>query len=174
MRRRTLLAGTAGALALVWWYGSGHGGSAQLADRSTGGQPRVVAAVTGYARAQAGKPYQWGAAGPDAFDCSGLVFAAYAAAGVAIPRTSQEQWAAGPRVTLPQPGDLVFFPGADGSWSAPGHVGLVTGPHQMIQAYAPGVPIGTYPFGITGALDGTGPGTIVGFTRPWESGRRPS
>ena len=54
---------------------------------------------------------------------------AYAAAGISIPRTSQEQWAAGPQVSTPQPGDLVFFAGADGTVTSPGHVGIVvTGP----------------------------------------------
>ena len=63
--------------------------------------------------------------GPDAFDCSGLVMMAYQAAGVSIPRTSEDQWADLPHVSSPQPGDLVFFPGSDGTWAAPGHVALV-------------------------------------------------
>jgi cell wall-associated NlpC family hydrolase len=54
---------------------------------------------------------------------------AYRTAGVAIPRTSQQQWAAGPWVSLghEQPGDLVFFAGSDGTPQAPGHVGTVIG-----------------------------------------------
>jgi cell wall-associated NlpC family hydrolase len=126
-----------------------------------------VATAIAYARSQAGKPYLWGGTGPGAFDCSGLVMEAYAAAGITIPRTSQEQWAAGPRVSSPQPGDLVFFPGSDGTWSSPGHVGLVTGHHLMIQAYAPGIPIGAYPFGTASALGGTQAGDVIGYTRPW-------
>ena len=51
-----------------------------------------------YAEAQLGKPYLWGATGPDAFDCSGLVMMAYRAAGVNIPRTSEAQWKKLPRV----------------------------------------------------------------------------
>ncbi len=60
----------------------------------------------------------------------------------------------------------MFFAGSDGTWQKPGHVAIVTGPHRIIQAYAPGVPIGTYHYGIPSALDGTGPGTVIGYTRP--------
>ena len=82
-----------------------------------------------YALAQVGTPYRWGgeAAGVG-FDCSGLVQAAYAAAGVAVPRVAQDQYDAGPAVPagVPlRPGDLVFFgtgpAGVD-------HVGLVVDP----------------------------------------------
>ena len=52
----------------------------------SGGQPasKVAATAIAFAKAQLGKPYQWGAAGPDAYDCSGLVYAAYAAAGIRL------------------------------------------------------------------------------------------
>jgi cell wall-associated NlpC family hydrolase len=85
---------------------------------------------------------------------------AYQAAGISIPRTSEDQWADLPHVSSPQPGDLVFFPGSDGTWSAPGHVALVIGGGQMIQAYAVGVPIEVSP------LNGDGAGGIVGYARP--------
>jgi peptidoglycan DL-endopeptidase CwlO len=120
----------------------------------------VVAAVIAYAEAQIGKPYQWGGTGPDSFDCSGLVMMAYRAGGIDIPRTSQEQWAWGPKIRPSQaePGDLVFFVGSDGTWTAPGHVGLVIGGGKMIEAYATGFPIriATYT-----------DRDPVGFTRPW-------
>jgi cell wall-associated NlpC family hydrolase len=48
--------------------------------------------ILAFAAAQLGKPYQWGATGPDAYDCSGLAMMAYRAADLAIPRTSQAQW----------------------------------------------------------------------------------
>ena len=87
--------------------------------------------VLAYAEAQLGKPYQWGATGPDAFDCSGLAMMAYRAAGITIPRTSQAQWAYGRQIPASQvqPGDLVFFAGADGTMTAPGHVGIVSPGH---------------------------------------------
>ena len=123
--------------------------------------PAVVQTVIGYAEQQLGKPYQWGATGPDAFDCSGLMMMAYRAAGIDIPRTSQEQWAAGPRISSSQvqPGDLVFFAGADGTPAAPGHVGLVIGNGLMIEAYATGFPVRIAPYGDRDP---------IGFTRPWE------
>src|SRR5262249_54413657 len=58
-----------------------------------------------------GRPYEWGAAGPDRYDCSGLTMAAWAAAGVSIPHSSQSQWHVGKVVSAAErrPGDLVFF-----------------------------------------------------------------
>jgi cell wall-associated NlpC family hydrolase len=122
--------------------------------------PAAVLTAISYAQQQLGKPYQWGATGPDAFDCSGLVMMAYRAAGVDIPRTSQQQWSSGQRIssTQVQPGDLVFFAGADGTPAAPGHVGLVIGKGLMIEAYAAGFPVRVGPYA------GRNP---VGFTRPW-------
>ena len=132
----------------------------------TSGAPGRGAAVIAYARAQLGKPYLWGGTGPDAYDCSGLVMEAYAAAGDSIPRTSQEQWAAGPQVSTPHPGDLVFFPGADGTWASPGHVGIVVDPAEdlMIDAYASGVPVGYATYGPAASL--TGLNQVIGFTDP--------
>ncbi len=120
----------------------------------------ATSAAIAFAEEQLGKPYQWGGTGPDSFDCSGLVMEAYRAAGIDIPRTSEEQWAWGPRVSASkvQPGDLVFFVGADGTVASPGHVGLVIGGGMMIEAFATGFPIRIAPYG------GRDP---VGFTRPW-------
>jgi cell wall-associated NlpC family hydrolase len=122
--------------------------------------------VLAYARGQLGKPYLWGGTGPDAFDCSGLAMRAYASAGITIPRTSQEQWAAGPHVSSPRAGDLVFFAGADGTPSSPGHVGIVVDParHLMIDAYAAGWPVEYDTYG-PGSPKG-GLSSVVGFTDP--------
>ncbi|MGW5348564.1 NlpC/P60 family protein [Streptomyces sp. NPDC004050] len=94
-----------------------------------------------YATAQIGKPYVWGAEGPGAFDCSGLTSQAWAHAGRAIPRTSQEQWAQLPRVPLDRlrPGDLVvYFPTAT-------HVALYVGDGKVIQAPRPGAAVKVSP-----------------------------
>lgn len=163
MRRRTLILGSAAALIGYGWTESSSAATSVPPARRSAAAAKAIA----WAASQAGKPYLYGATGPGSFDCSGLVMEAYAHAGIAIPRTAAGQWAAGPRVSSPQPGDLVFFPGGDGTWTEPGHVGLVAAAHRMIQAYAPGIPIGTYPYGVPAALDGTGPGTVIGYTRPW-------
>ena len=135
-------------------------------DTAVAAPGKATAAAIAYAQAQLGKPYQWGAAGPDAFDCSGLVMRAYASAGVSIARTSQAQWATEPPVSDPAPGDLVFFAGADGTASAPGHVGLVVDPSRdlMIDAYAPGMPIHEETYGQPGSAPGLQ--DPVGFTDP--------
>jgi hypothetical protein len=82
-----------------------------------------------FAREQIGKPYKFGATGPNAYDCSGLVQAAYHAAGIQLPRTTMQQIFAGQKVASEsqlQPGDL-RFPDA-------GHVQLYVGGGQVIEA----------------------------------------
>ncbi len=90
------------------------------------------ATALAYARKQLGKPYVFGAAGPNSFDCSGLTSMAWRAAGVTIPRTSETQSRVGKVVSKAdlQPGDLVFFYSA----SAPSHVALYVGNGQIIHA----------------------------------------
>ncbi|NSC23891.1 NlpC/P60 family protein [Streptomyces albus subsp. chlorinus] len=90
-----------------------------------------------WALGQVGKPYVWGAEGPEGFDCSGLTSQAWRHAGRTIPRTSQEQWRRLPRVPLDElrPGDLViYFPGAT-------HVGLYAGSGRVVQAPRPGATV---------------------------------
>jgi cell wall-associated NlpC family hydrolase len=99
----------------------------------TGPTTTQAGKAVAFAYAQLGKPYEWGATGPDAYDCSGLVQAAWAAAGVSIPRTTYEQWAALPHVPMSaiQPGDLIFF-------DAEGHVAIYVGSNMIIDAPQPG------------------------------------
>ncbi|MGV9554112.1 NlpC/P60 family protein [Streptomyces sp. NPDC003522] len=87
-----------------------------------------------FARAQIGKPYVWGATGPDSYDCSGLTQAAWKAAGVSLPRVTYDQVNAGTTVSLSaaQPGDLVFF------YADVTHVGIYIGNGMMIHAPKPG------------------------------------
>jgi cell wall-associated NlpC family hydrolase len=96
-----------------------------------------TATALAFARAQIGRPCLWGAAGPDAYDCSSLTQAAWKAAGVLLPRTAQEQSGAGALVPLTdiRPGDLIFF------YDSIDHVGLYTGNGLMIHAPSPGTPI---------------------------------
>ncbi|QGV78584.1 C40 family peptidase [Streptomyces ficellus] len=94
-----------------------------------------------YAADQIGKPYVWGAEGPESFDCSGLTSRAWEKAGRAIPRTSQEQWRTLPKVPLRslRPGDLVvYFPRAT-------HVAIYLGDGKVIQAPRPGARVKVSP-----------------------------
>ena len=94
------------------------------------------------ARAQLGKQYQWGAQGPDRFDCSGLVCHVYGSLGVQVPRVSREQAKSGREVSRSklQPGDLVFF-----STSGKGinHVGIYVGHSEFVHAPRKHVPVKT-------------------------------
>ncbi|MFG2786807.1 NlpC/P60 family protein [Streptomyces sp. NPDC048419] len=93
-----------------------------------------AAKTLAFARAQMGKPYVWGATGPDSYDCSGLTQAAWKAAGVSLPRTTYDQVDAGTTVSLTdaQPGDLIFF------YDDISHVGIYIGNGMMIHAPKPG------------------------------------
>ena len=98
--------------------------------------PAQKAAVS-YALAQLGKPYVWGAKGPNAFDCSGLMLAAWATAGIPIPAGTVSQKNAGTPNTLTglAPGDLIFIPGSLGSPTNPRHVGMYAGHGLIVNAY---------------------------------------
>jgi cell wall-associated NlpC family hydrolase len=155
------------AAGVVFYAVSGHHG-VPVASSTSPASSGAAATAIAYAQGQIGKPYLWGGTGPDAFDCSGLTYRAY---GSSIARTSQDQWATEPHVTKPAPGDLVFFAGADGTPSSPGHVGMVVDPARnlMIDAYATGTNIGYDTYGPSASRPGlTDP---VGFTDPAAAGR---
>jgi cell wall-associated NlpC family hydrolase len=170
-----LAAGLFAAAVVVAATGTGVSGAAALGQGSPEPRPAgsagIAATAIAYAEAQIGKPYRWGGCGPtdacaafgdhptDGFDCSGLMYMAYRAAGISIARTSGAQWATEVKIPAGQeePGDLVFFAGSDGTVTDPGHVGLVTGDGKMIEAYATGFPIRVSSYQNRGA---------IGFTRP--------
>jgi cell wall-associated NlpC family hydrolase len=97
----------------------------------------AVATAIRAALAQVGKPYVYGAAGPNGFDCSGLTMYAYAAAGVSLPHSSAAQSRLGTAVARSdlQPGDLVYF------YSPVSHVGLYIGGGKMVHARTFGSPV---------------------------------
>ncbi len=94
---------------------------------ASGGGAAVAVAE---ARAQLGKPYMWAAAGPNAFDCSGLTQWVWSKAGIALSHYTGAQWNEGRQVSTAEliPGDLLFF-GADLH-----HVGIYIGAGKMIDA----------------------------------------
>ena len=106
-----------------------------------------------YATAQIGKPYEWGAEGPETYDCSGLTSQAWAAAGQGIPRTSQEQWKQLDRVAVEDmlPGDLIIY-NSDAS-----HVAMYIGDGAIVHAPRPGRTV---------TIAGAGSMPILGVVRP--------
>jgi cell wall-associated NlpC family hydrolase len=109
--------------------------------------PAQLTAALRAAESRQGLPYAWEAAGPVAFDCSGLVQWSFAQAGVAMPRVAADQARTGPAVPVGQlePGDLLFYhtdPTAPGYIS---HVAIYLGHGWMIQAPQPGLRVQVVP-----------------------------
>jgi hypothetical protein len=122
--------------------------------------PRFLQAVESFK----GVPYVWGGTTRAGVDCSGLVWAAAKQVGVNVPRTTTTQWAALPHISASQvqPGDLVYFTGADPP--SPGHVGVVDGTGRtwsMIDAPQTGMDVQQQSFSVPGA----GEMRVVGFAR---------
>jgi cell wall-associated NlpC family hydrolase len=107
----------------------GDGGAGP--DTTVPASPAVAALRV--AESRIGAPYRYGGAGPDAFDCSGLVSYAFRQAGIGVPRTAAQQFAAATQVTRPElrPGDLVFFRLSGREVS---HVGIYAGDDRFVHA----------------------------------------
>jgi cell wall-associated NlpC family hydrolase len=110
-----------------------------------------AAAAVHYAMAQIGKPYVYGAAGPNSFDCSGLTMASWGAAGVGLPHSSSAQYGSGTHISASQlqPGDLVFY------YSPISHVGMYIGNGMIVNAENPSAGIrvtGLYSMPYVGAV----------------------
>jgi len=106
-------------------------------DLATAGANPAEATAIRFALAQLDKPYVFAAAGPDAFDCSGLTMAAWAQAGASLPHWTVTQAQSGTPVASPaamSPGDLVLVPGADGTLAVPGHVVMYIGHGLVVDA----------------------------------------
>ncbi|MEI5528001.1 C40 family peptidase [Streptomyces brasiliscabiei] len=106
-----------------------------------------------FATDQIGKWYEWGAEGPDTYDCSGLTSEAWAAAGLTVPRTSQEQWRRLKHIDIQdmRPGDLIIY-NADAS-----HVAMYLGNGSMVHAPRPNRKV---------TIAGAGTMQILGVVRP--------
>jgi len=107
--------------------------------------PGAAKKAVDFAIAQVGKPYIYGDAGPDGYDCSGLTMASYASAGISLPHNAASQYDYGQHISfssasdlIPKllPGDLIFY------YSPIGHVVIYVGNGQAISASTEGVPIG--------------------------------
>ncbi|KOG27767.1 C40 family peptidase [Streptomyces resistomycificus] len=121
----------------------------EIGDKATAQGRKAVE----YATAQLGKPYEWGAEGPNTYDCSGLTSQAWASAGSSIPRTSQQQWQQLTRVGVEdmRPGDLIIY------FDDASHVALYVGDGAIIHAPRPGRTV---------TLAGAGSMPILGVVRP--------
>ncbi|MFC7990703.1 NlpC/P60 family protein [Streptomyces pilosus] len=137
----------AAARAQASWLGSG------ILDEIDGKATEQGKKAVAYATAQIGKPYQWGAEGPNTYDCSGLTSQAWVSAGRGMPRTSQAQWQQLEHVDVKdmRPGDLIIYFG-DAS-----HVGMYVGDGVMVHAPRPGRSV---------TLAGAGSMPILGVVRP--------
>jgi cell wall-associated NlpC family hydrolase len=106
-----------------------------LKDAAGQAHPKALEAVA-WALKQKGKPYHWGDEGPDFFDCSGLVQAAYGHAGISLPRTARPQYRATKEVAISglMPGDLLFFATNKSDWNTIHHVAIYLGHGEMLHA----------------------------------------
>jgi len=157
-RQAALAAAAAAAAARAAAAAGSAQGTATLPSwaRSSGASASQGDIAARWALTQLGKPYQWGAAGPGTYDCSGLTMEAWARAGVALLHYTGYQWDEGPHVPLDQlqHGDLVFYATNNSDPGTIHHVGLYIGNGMMVDApftgafvridsiYQPGTPIG--------------------------------
>lgn len=114
-----------------------QGGETEGRDGSSGssisrGTSSLSSQIVTTAYAQLGSPYVWGATGPGAFDCSGLVTYVYGSCGIYLPRTSSSQYYSGTNISMGEliPGDLVFFD----TYGSLSHVGIYIGGGDFIHA----------------------------------------
>ena len=121
---------------------AGSSGSAGSAGSGSGSAPSSIGLrVVAYALARVGDAYVWGAAGPSAYDCSGLTMRAYQSVGVSLPHSSSAQYGSGRHVAVSalQPGDLVFY------YSPIHHVGIYIGHGMIVNAENPSVGVTVAP-----------------------------
>ncbi len=109
--------------------------AAQLADAPPASSPAAAIALAA-AKALSGHPYLWGGTGPVGYDCSGMTGAAYAAAGIHLPRTAAQQYDSGPHVPLAdlEPGDLLFWATDPSDPTTIHHVAIYAGDGLMVSA----------------------------------------
>ncbi len=157
-RRAALAAQAAAAAARAAAAAGAPEGPSQVPSWAWGSGASVTQGdiAANWALTQLGKPYQWGGAGPDSYDCSGLTMEAWAHAGVTLLHYTGYQWEEGPHVPLDdlQRGDLLFYATNNADPATIHHVGIYIGDGMMVDApytgafvridsiYQPGIPIG--------------------------------
>ncbi|GAB3587543.1 C40 family peptidase [Amycolatopsis endophytica] len=105
----------------------------------------AAAAAIQFALGEQGKPYVWGATGPNSYDCSGLMLRAYEAAGITLSRVSRDQYKNGAMLPVrdAQPGDLLFWAYDPSNPATIHHVAMYLGGGKMVEAQQTGVPVHT-------------------------------
>jgi cell wall-associated NlpC family hydrolase len=162
-RQDAMKAASQAALAIAAAAGesgaAGRGYRAGSAGLASGASASQGDAAANWAMSQLGKPYQWGAAGPDTYDCSGLAMQAWAQAGVHLGHWTGVQWGSGPHVPLSQlhRGDLLFYASNTTDPGTIHHVGIYIGKGMMVNAPYPGAPV---------RIDSMYGGGLIGATRP--------
>lgn len=136
--------------------GCGRGMGAALPPNEKAGQ------AIEFALSELGDPYVWGAEGPDAYDCSGLMMRAYESAGIVLPRLSRDQYWAGAMLPVEeaQPGDLVFWAYDSSDPATIHHVAMYLGDGRIVEAQQTGVPVHTR------AISWDEPGLVPQAVRP--------
>ena len=147
---------------------SGHGriaharASAKHGNRSPdeGASATLGNVAAHWALRQLGKPYRWAAAGPGAFDCSGLTMRAWEQAGIQLEHFTGDQWTSGPHIPLNQlrRGDLVFYASNTANPVTIQHVGLYIGNGQMVDAPHDGADVRIETINEPGLIGATRPG----------------
>lgn len=129
------------------------------AGQEAGGPSPTAAAAIAAAATQIGKPYLWGATGPDSFDCSGLTGWAFRQVGVNLPRTSRQQWYAGTPVPLGliRAGDLLFWANDVSNPATIHHVAIYLGNGQMLAAPHTGALVRVQPIYLDGYIGAVRP-----------------
>jgi cell wall-associated NlpC family hydrolase len=104
---------------------------------------QAATAAISFALGEQGKPYIWGATGPDSYDCSGLTLRAYEAAGITLDRVSRDQYHDGAMLPVrnAQPGDLLFWAYDPSNPATIHHVAIYLGGGKIVEAQQTGVPV---------------------------------
>lgn len=170
-------AAAAQAVAAQAALGRGAGAAGLAANGSIAAPNPVAARAVAAALSRVGLPYLWGATGPGAFDCSGLTGWSYKSAGLALPRTSRQQWYAGQPVALGAlaPGDLLFWASSPTEPATIHHVAMYVGNGSMVAAPHTGALVQVQPVylnGYVGAVRPTAPTAKAGPV-PGAGGVRP-